>query len=148
VDIDHEATRRLKETLEGRTPSGDADGPAPPALNAPALEKLTDTSPAMATQIRNGERVLYRVYLLDFLDEDRDQVELSVDGVSLGKIDLGNAGQSVLIPLTRGTPSHMRLLATADGGGGVTVGMVSSMGEARTSVLQVGGFEQWNVTAR
>jgi hypothetical protein len=39
----------------------------------------------------------------------------------------------------------MKLVATADGGGGVTVGFVSSMGEARTRILQVGDFEQWQV---
>jgi hypothetical protein len=36
-------------------------------------------------------------------------------------------------------------VATGDGGGGVTVGFQSSLGEARTRIMQVGDFEQWQV---
>ena len=42
----------------------------------------------------------------------------------------------------------MKVSATADGGGGVTVGFVSSLGEARTRVMQVGESEEWQVTVQ
>jgi hypothetical protein len=88
------------------------------------------------------------VYLLDFLVEDGDHVEFSVDGASFGDTVLQGAGTSFLIPLAPGTPAHLKLLATADGGGGVTVGFISSLGEARTRVMQVGDFDQWQVVVQ
>jgi hypothetical protein len=40
------------------------------------------------------------------------------------------------------------VLATIDGGGGVTVGVVSSLGEARTQILQVGESDQWQAVVQ
>ncbi len=114
-------------------------------MNTAGLKSLAETAPAVAADIQSGRRVLYRLYLLDFLAEDGDHVEFFVDGTSLGDIDLKGAGTSFLIPLSPGTPAHLKLLATADGGGGVTVGFVSSAGEAHTQVMQVGDFDQWQV---
>jgi hypothetical protein len=71
-----------------------------------------------------------------------------VNGVSYGDLYLKNAGTEFLFPLIPGAPAQMKLTATADGGGGVTVGFVSSMGEARTRTLAVGESEQWEVTVR
>jgi hypothetical protein len=99
----------------------------------------------MAEELQSGRRRLYRVYLLDFLEQDGDQVELFFDGVSCGAIGLKNEGASLLLPIAAGAPLQVRIQAVADGGGGVTVAFISSLGEARTSVLQVGQFEQWQV---
>jgi hypothetical protein len=147
VDADLKATEYLKDVLSGKAAAA-SDADPLRAVNAPALKALAKTSPKAAEDVKSGRSVLYRVYLLDFLAEDGDRVELSVDGASYGDLYLKNAGQEVLIPLTRGVPSEMNLLATADGGGGVTVGFVSSLGEARTRTLQVGQSEQWQVTVQ
>jgi hypothetical protein len=147
VDADLKATEYLKGLLGGK-PS-EAMGADPlRAVNAAALKALATTSPKTAEDIRSSRSVLYRVYLLDFLEEDGDHVELFVDGVSQGDVYLKNAGKEILIPLRAGVPAEMKLVATADGGGGVTVGFVSSLGEARTRVMEVGQSEQWQVTVQ
>lgn len=145
VDADVQATEQLKAILSGGATATGAATDELRATNAAGLQSLAKTSPKMAADIQSGRRVLYRVYLLDFLAEDGDHVELSVDGASLGDTALKGAGTSFLIPLAPGTPAHLKLLATADGGGGVTVGFISSVGEARTRVMQAGDFDQWQV---
>jgi hypothetical protein len=145
VDADIKATEQLKALLSGGAGAADPANDLLQAVNAPALKELAKTSPDIAEDIRTGRRVLYRVYLLDFLEQDGDHAELSVDGASYGDIYLSNGGTAILIPLAPGTPAQLKLLATADGGGGVTVAFLSSLGEARTRVMQVGEFEQWQV---
>jgi hypothetical protein len=55
------------------------------------------------------------------------------------------SADSFLIPLVAGTPAQIKLVATANSGGGVTSGFVSSLGEARSNILQVGNSEQWQI---
>ncbi|MGD0653763.1 MAG: hypothetical protein ABSA16_05420 [Thermoguttaceae bacterium] len=145
ADADPKATAYLKAMLTGGTSTASATDNPLHAVNAAALLALAKNSPQLAAGIKSDRVVLYRLYLLDFLAEDGDHAELFVDGVGLGDVYLKNAGKEFLIPLVSGTPAQMKLVATADGGGGVTVGFVSSMGEARTRILQVGDFEQWQV---
>ena len=145
ADLDAQATAELKALIAGRDSTTLAANPPAQAVNDVALIALAHSSSPIVDDITSGRRVLYRVYLLDFLDQDGDHAELFVDGVSLGDVYLKNEGTSFLIPLAPGIPAHMKLVATADGGGGVTVGFVSSMGEVRTSVLQVGESEEWQV---
>jgi hypothetical protein len=148
IDADVKATEKLKAILSGSAGGGEAAAKDLDAINAAGLGSLAKTSPKIAADIQSGRRVLYRLYLLDFLVEDGDQVELSVDGVSFGDTVLKGAGTSFLIPLAPGTPAQMKILATADGGGGVTVGFVSSQGEARTEIMQVGQFDQWQAVVQ
>jgi len=146
ADADPKATAYLKSVLSGgdaTAAEGAADGLH--AVNGPALLALAKNSPQLAEGIKSDRIALYRIYLLDFLEEDGDHAELFVDGVSYGDLYLRNAGKEILIPMIPGKPAQMKLVATADGGGGVTVGFVSSLGEARTRIMQVGDFEQWQV---
>jgi hypothetical protein len=153
-DADSAATAYLQKLLAGGSSapaavSGDQDQPDPlHAANAPALKQLAEDSPVMAQQLESGRRTLYRLHLLDHLAEDGDEVEVSVDGISQGPVPLSNVGTDMLIPLTQGKPSQIKVTATRDGGGGVTFGVVSSLGEARTRVMQVGESEQWQVTVK
>jgi hypothetical protein len=144
VDADLKATEQLKAFLAGASDSDAAKGELQ-AMNAAGLKGLAKTAPSMADDIQSGRRVLYRIYLLDFLAEDGDYVDFSVDGVSLGITALKGAGTSFLMPLVPGVPARMKLMATGDGGGGVTVGFISSVGEARTRVMQIGDFDEWQV---
>jgi len=148
IDADVKATEKLKAILAGGASGAEGAAKDLDAVNAAGLGLLAKTSPKMAADIQSGRRVLYRIYLLDFLVEDGDHVELSVDGVSFGDTTLKGAGTSFLIPLAPGTPARLKLLATADGGGGVTVGFVSSLGEARTQIMQVGDFDQWQAVVQ
>jgi hypothetical protein len=147
VDADLKATEYLKGLLAGKTTEASSADPLR-AVNAAALKALAKTSPKTAADIQSGRSVLYRLYLLDFLAEDGDHAELIVDGVSYGDLYLRNAGKEFLVPLTRGMPARMKLLATADGGGGITIGFVSSLGEARTRIMNVGQSEEWVVTVQ
>jgi hypothetical protein len=144
ADFDQKATDQLKALLSGGTAETDALN----AQNAPALSQLAEKSPEMAAEIESGQRRLYRIHLLDFMAQDGDFVELFVDGVSFGDINLSNAGSSILLPVMSGKPIDMKMVAKVDGGGGVTVAFVSDAGEARTSVLEVGQFEQWQVVLK
>jgi hypothetical protein len=141
ADFDQKATDQLKAILSGAAAAPDDLN----AQNAPALSRLATAAPEMAAEVESGQRRLYRIYLLDFADQDGDFVELFVDGVSFGDINLSNAGTSILLPVAAGKPIDLKMVAKVDGGGGVTVAFVSSAGEARTSVLAVGQFEQWQV---
>ena len=148
ADADYKATAQLEARLVGDSGTSPTESTALNAVNGPGLMKLAQSSPQLTDDIKSGRRVLYRVHLLDFLAEDGDHAELFVDGVGLGDVYLKNAGTEILIPLAPDVPTQMKLLATADGGGGVTVGFVSSLGEARTRILQVGEFEEWQITVR
>jgi hypothetical protein len=147
VDADLKATEYLKGLLSGKSVEASGEDPLR-AANAEALKALTTASPEMAEDIKSGRSVLYRIYLLDFLAQDGDHVELSVNGIGQGDLYLTNAGKEFLIPLAPGVPARMTLTATADGGGGVTVGFVSSLGEARTQTMSVGQSEEWMVTLK
>ena len=133
ADADHKATEHLKAILSARASAAPSATDALRAVDAPALKALARTSPQMAADIQSGRRVLYRVYLLDYLAEDGDQVELFVDGVSWATVYLKNEGTSFLIPLNPLKPAQLKVLAKADGGGGgLPSGLVSSLGEAKT----------------
>jgi hypothetical protein len=157
TDMDSKATEGLKKLLSGSSRATDAavslnqdqtQQDALHAANAKALTNLSQDAPKMSQELQSGRRVLYRVHLLDYLAQDGDVVEVFVDGISLGAVSLANAGTEVLIPLTSGASAQMKVVAIADGGGGVTFGMVSSLNEAKTRVMQVGEFEQWTVAVK
>jgi len=80
------------------------------------------------------------------MSEDGDQVEVIVAGVSYGVITLVNAGQDLMIPLHPGATADVRVLAVYDGGGGVTFGATSSLGEVRSRVMDVGQSDYWTVS--
>jgi hypothetical protein len=148
-DLDQKATDSLKAFFSGSSSDTSAAANALHAVNGRGLMEQAKSNPQLADDFKSGRRVLYRVHLLDYLDEDGDHAELFVNGVSLGDVYLRNAGTEILIPLMAGAPTQIKLLATVDGGGGgVTVGFVSSLGEARTRTMQVGEFEEWQVTVQ
>jgi hypothetical protein len=148
ADVDAAATGRLKEGLSDGA-MGEPEFVAElDAANAKALLALGRTAPKAARDIESGKAVLYRLHVLDFKAQDGDVIALFAGGVSHGVIPLANAGTEVLIPLARGTTAEMQVVATGDGGGGVTFGMASSLGEARTRVLQVGDSEKWWITVK
>jgi hypothetical protein len=142
ADQDAQATEWLKAILSGGSPS------AIRAANAEAIAALVKNSPQTADEVRSGKLALYRLHLLDSLAQDGDEVEMFVNGVSCGRVSLSNAGTEIVLPLAAGAQAELKVVATRDGGGGVTFGALSSQGEARTQIMQVGEFDQWQVTVR
>ena len=134
---------------------------APPAASAgprlgvsglPVVERrrlvraaLSHATPAVRKEIADGRQAIYALHLLDNMVEDGDAVILYVNGNSQGRILLTNRGQTVLVALPTGALSQIRVLAVEDGGGGVTFGASSSLGEIRSKVMAVGDSDNWTV---
>jgi hypothetical protein len=138
--------KRVKRAPPPPTPAPDAQ---PDALTAHAVETLVENAPEATRQdIVSGRQVIYTLHVLDDLAEDADQVEVLVDGVSYGTITLINAGQDLLIPLKPGAQAQVRAVARFDGGGGVTFGSRSSLGEVRSRIMAVGESDDWTVTVQ
>ena len=146
-------------------PAGDVSGgKAPPAASPPlpsakssglsdarkeAVRKLVERAPKEDLQrIVAGKQVIYKVRLIDSIDEDGDVVDLFVNNISYGTVPLMHVGAEVIITLPEGTQAEVKVVARADGEGGVTFGAQTSQGEVRTRVMEVGESDSWTVTAR
>lgn len=111
----------------------------------PELEKAPQS---VRDAVRDGRMSLFTVLLMDFAAEDGDVVDVYVDGLPVGQVELSNAGNTLSIPLTSGKQHSFRVTAVQDGGGGVTFGARSSAGEMTTRVMGVGESETWTITFR
>lgn len=98
--------------------------------------------------LQEGRQALYVLHVIDNVEEDGDAVIIQVNGVPYGEVLLSHAGQSLMIPLPAGALSQLRVLAIRDGGGGVTFGARSSVGDVRSKVMQVGDSDNWTVVPR
>jgi hypothetical protein len=140
------AVKRAKRAPPPPTPAPDAE---PDALTAQAVGTLVERAPEATRQdLANGRQVIYTLHVLDDLAEDADQVEVVVDGISYGIVTLVNSGQDLLIPLKPGAQAQVQAIARFDGGGGVTFGSRSSLGEVRSRIMAVGESDVWTVTVQ
>lgn len=138
--------KRVKHAPAPPAPAPDAE---PDAATAEAVQSLVEKAPEATRQdLASGRQVIYTLHVLDNLAEDADQVEVMVDGVSFGTVTLTNLGQDVLIPLKPGAQAQVRAVARFDGGGGVTFGASSSLGEVRSRIMAVGESDDWTVIAQ
>lgn len=118
------------------------------ALKSGALTpSLAAADPSLVKELRDGSREPYSVRLVDTEAEDGDVVLLLVDGKPLGHFELSNRGATLTLPLRRGQSTSLKVVAEKDGGGGVTFGAASSLGETRSRVMDVGETDAWTVTA-
>ena len=165
-DLDREATRAAQTALaSGRIPEltenpSDAERDrigravaaalpdAAPAVTQRVAHVLAHATPPIRKALLNGRQGLFRLRVLDNMAEDGDVVWLGLDGVPFGDLVLRNAGTEITVALPVGTPAHLLIVATRDGGGGVTFGAASSQGELRSRVMNVGDREEWTVVVR
>ena len=98
--------------------------------------------------MRGGEFGLFRLQLVDNEAMDGDIVEISVDGVPVGRFMLTHGGAVLDVPLKPGKRQVVRITGVHDGGGGITLGVRSSLGHATTRVMVPGDFEEWTVDYR
>jgi hypothetical protein len=106
---------------------------------------LPGASPELIRAVRQGEVQFYQIRLYDDHDEDGDVVTVTLDnGVQFGPLTLTNAGDTLTIPVVRGTPPQITLHAVTDGypPNGVTCGVHSSSGEWYSTILQPGQTER------
>lgn len=132
ADINQELTAQARAELQkGATPS----------VLLPFSEKLRQ-------EILNGESALYMLRIYDSADDDGDEVDLFIDGAYFAHLVLSNAGNTLTIPLNKHQTTTVRIVASRDGQGGVTMGAYSSLGETRTRVMSVGESEEWQISYR
>jgi hypothetical protein len=176
ADVDSPATDLARKLLAQRTPPAPSHAPTAPANSAPVVHRPTPaagapkpsaplSAPAAETDqavrlvlayapadtraaIADGHQALYTLQVLDDVVQHGDAVEIFVDGTSYGQVVLGSAGQDVLIPLPSGMTAKVRVVATQDGGGGVSFGVTTSQGEIRSPILAVGESDDWSVTSQ
>lgn len=102
---------------------------------------------AVTADLRNGRAELYEIELFDCCDEDGDVVELLVNGTPFATVPLINGGSVVAIPLNRGHNS-ITMIATRDGGGGVTVSLRTSRGQYFARYMAEGESHQMGVVVQ
>lgn len=73
-------------------------------------------------KIMSGEMQYYSFQIFDSAWEDGDVVEISIDGQSIGYVDMSNTGLTISVPLEPGKSHVMTVRGVRDGGGGITFG--------------------------
>jgi hypothetical protein len=134
--------------LKASTPRT-APAPAPAAETQRVVRQVLVRAPAETRQaIAQGRSVIYTLHVIDKVQEDGDVVEVFVNGNSQGRVLLSNSGEDLLVPLPAGSTAKVHVVALRDGGGGVTFGVTTSLGEIRSTVLAVGESDDWSVQAQ
>ena len=114
---------------------------------AQAAGKVSDSLPApVKDALKEGRMGLFTLHILDWCMEDGDVVALSVDGMPIGQVMITHAGADITIPLKQGQSQTLTVTAVHDGGGGVTFGASSSLGDMRTRSMAVGESETWIIS--
>lgn len=129
-DLDKEATENARMALKR--------GEIPPSL-AEAPEQTRK-------EVLAGESALFKLHIIDSVAEDGDAVTVYMNGAPYGEIILSHAGADLTVALKRDSTAQLRIVATHDGGGGVTFGASSSLGEVRTRVMKIGDSEDWLIS--
>ncbi|MBI5882220.1 MAG: hypothetical protein HZB91_03850 [Elusimicrobia bacterium] len=132
AEFDRAATEAAREALKR--------GDIPPVL--------AQASPELRREVAEARMDLFSIRLVDSAAEDGDVVVVSVDGKTLGRVNLSNAGAVLTLPLKPGASTSLKVLAEKDGGGGVTFGAVTSQGQVMSKVMSVGESQDWTVEAR
>ncbi len=119
---------------------------APPELvNPPASAPQSALTPQGQAAVRADGYSMFQMQLIDDCAEDGDVVQISVDGVPVSFLSLSHAGATLEIPLKKGESHTITVTATRDGGGGVTLGLRTSMGDVISRNMQVGESETWTI---
>lgn len=143
----------------GRT-LGDPRPAPPPVLDMPAVQPPRAPVPAapqaaplpvnpqVAAAVKSGEYGLFQLRLIDNAAMDGDIIAISVDGVPMGRFMITHGGAILDIPLKPGKRQVVRITGVHDGGGGITLGVQSSLGHVSSRVMAPGDFEEWTVDYR
>lgn len=119
---------------------------APPELvNPPASAPQSALTPQGMAAVRSDGYSMFQMQLIDDCAEDGDVVQISVDGVPVSFLSLSHAGATLEIPLKKGESHTITVTATRDGGGGVTLGLRTSIGDVISRNMQVGESETWTI---
>jgi hypothetical protein len=102
----------------------------------PNVQISPDIGTQISAKINSGQTKFYDVQIWDTCAEDGDVVDVMVDGVVFATVTLMHAPTTVSIPCGPGT--SVGIGARIDGGGGVTLGAKTSVGQYFTPILSPG----------
>lgn len=105
--------------------------------------KLKNMNPILLQDLINNKSELRVIKIYDFLENDGDVVEITINNNRLGFYDLTNTEQKISVPFYKNVPTLIKVKAVDDGGGGVTFGMKGTQGEFKTKVMQLGETFSW-----
>lgn len=106
ADYDKLTTSRIRRTLES--------GVVP--------QMLEKSSPSIVEKIKKGEMKFYSFKVLDSIDDDGDEVEISIDGEPFSTFVLSQAEVRLSIPIEFGKSKLLTIKAVRDAGDGITFG--------------------------
>lgn len=138
------ANLEMPAVQPARAPVPAAPQASPSSLPMPAAA----VNPQVAAAVKSGEYGLFQLRLIDNAAMDGDIIAISVDGVPMGRFMLTHGGAILDIPLKPGKRQVVRITGVHDGGGGITLGVQSSLGHVSSRVMAPGDFEEWTVDYR
>jgi hypothetical protein len=106
------------------------------AQQPPNVQISPDIGPQISAKVNSGQTKFYDVQVWDTCAEDEDIVDVMVDGSVYATVTLMHARTTVTIPCGPGTT--VSIGARIDGGGGVTLGAKTSVGQYFTPILNPG----------
>ncbi len=109
---------------------------------------LEQAAPEIKTKILSGEMSFYKFKVFDSVHEDGDIVEIFINGMPFGYIDMNNDGTTISLPLAAGQLQNVAVKGVRDGGGGITFGAQTSSGEIHLRVLDVGETDSFTAKAQ
>lgn len=125
--------RELYEAGVLRVQSLRPDAPSPSGLSPierQRVERVVDAlDRADRRRLMRDELHLYEMTLRDSEAEDGDLVSYDVDGRVMGYAQLAHSTRHVSVPIARGRPTEIGVTGVFDGGGGITLGVVTRNGE-------------------
>ena len=117
------------------------------ALRGDPIPGVSNASPQFIEAVKRGDVTFYALRVYDTCAEDGDVVRLQIPiGAEVGPIPLTIAGTVISVPVVKGEPAEVNLIAVKDGVGGVTMGAQSSGGVWFSSVMQPGESERMPLT--
>lgn len=111
-----------------------ADQTSAPRRVSPTL------SEGLKEDILSGDASFFHLYIYDCCAEDGDVVEVELNGAVFATVPLTHVGATLSIPLVSDKLASLTLRALHDGGGGVTIGLRTSEGEAAVGVIAEGDY--------
>ena len=137
-----EAALQAAQQIPGLNPSPkNASEPqvGSPKSETAAVPLLKPTlTEGMKLAVLTGDAKFHHLFLFDCCDEDGDMIEVLVNGDRFAIIPLTHHGATISVPVSASQATSLSIRGLHDGGGGVTVGCVSSSGTTYLRRMSVG----------
>tara|TARA_B100000927_G_scaffold278656_1_gene261536 strand:+ start:273 stop:929 length:657 start_codon:yes stop_codon:yes gene_type:complete len=108
-------------------------------------EVIKNADPIIVQKIKSGEMSFYTLKVVDTIAQDGDIVKVFINGMPFSIITLTHIGADISIPLFTENTNTLQIQAIQDGGGGVTFGAYSNLGQVYTKIMNVGDIETWHI---